>query len=302
MGDVILTSALLPVLSRLFPQATIDYWVREPFVDLFEQSSGFTALSERPSGPYDLVIDPLLDYPLHSAKEAASFDATWSIGFDVAGRGRWFTHPVAPPKTDEHFLKSLGRLLVPLGFENDVPPPALEVTALERGNAREMTGFDGAYILIHPGAFYASQRWPVAHVAHLVEMLEEQGHDVVVIGGTGDEAVLDEIHHCLPRFDRACFLCGLPLRTVMALMAEASVVLCNNSGPLHLASAFDVPTVSTLGPTNPEIWWPSGTRQRVVEAPDCSHCERGDCKRGCLARIAPEQALEEIRSLLKGQD
>jgi len=301
MGDVILTSALMQPLKQLFPEAELSYWIREPLLPLFEQCEGFSVVSGRPQGDFDLVIDPLLDYPLRGAKLAASFATPWSLGFDVAGRGRYFTMPVQPPGGDEPFLKSIARLLTTLGFEGEVTAPRLEVTALERGNAREVTGFDGPYVLIHPGAFYPSQRWPEKHMAKMIDMLSRQGLNVAVIGSDSDQAILEDIRRRLHAPEDVCFLCGEPLRMVMALMAEAAVVLCNNSGPLHLATALGVATVSTLGPTNPKIWWPVGEKQSVLVAPGCDHCERAGCRRGCLERIGPEEVVDKMNRLLESR-
>ena len=299
LGDVVLTSAIIPELNRLFPHAKIDYWVREQFVQLFEQSSGFSVCSGRPVATYDLVIDPMLDYPLESAKRAASFNAKWTLGFDVAGKGRYFSMPVKPPEKSELFLKSIARLLKPLGFIGDVAAPSLNVSALERGDARELIGLDGAYTLVHPGAFYPTQRWPEAHMAQVIDMLTRQGRGVVVVGTDSDRTVMEKIRRLLDDPDDVCFLCGESLRMVMAVMAEAAVVLCNNSGPLHLATALKVPTVSTLGPTNPHIWWPVGENQSVIVAENCIHCERSDCTRRCLEHIKPELVVDHIDKLLE---
>lgn len=297
LGDVVLTAAIMPPLKQLFPAAEIVYWIREPFLPLFEHTDGFSATAQRPQGVFDLVIDPVLDYPLASARLAASFKARWCVGFGVDGRGSWFSMPVVPPTGDEPFLASMARLLRPLGWQESVAAPQFPVTDNERHKARQLVG-DGRYVLIHPGAYYASQRWPAEHVAALVDAFVRSGIHVVLVGGRADADVLDDV---LSRSETktAIVVQGSPLRMLMALMAEAAVVVCNNSGPLHLATALRVPTVSTLGPTNPKIWWPAGGRQRVLEAPGCDHCQRGDCERGCLARIAPEQVLAAVDTLLE---
>jgi ADP-heptose:LPS heptosyltransferase len=298
MGDVILTSAMLPELRRLFPQAEIIYWIREPFLPLFDQPEGFSVTVSKPDGVFDLVIDPVLDYPLAGAKLAASFETIWTVGFDVAGRGRYFTHPVPPPNGDEPFLVSLGRLFVPFGVSDEMPAPSLSVTALERGNAREISGVTGEYVLVHPGAFYPSQRWPEAHVAAMIDRLTSLKIDVVVVGAASEQAILEDVRRRLQVPECVSFLCGEPLRMVMALMAEAAVVVCNNSGPLHLATALGVPTVSVLGPTNPKVWWPVGEKQTVLVAPGCDHCESGDCRRRCLEKITPDAVIEQIVKLV----
>ena len=51
-----------------------------------------------------------------------------------------------------------------------------------------------------------------------------------------------------------------------AEIARLDALLCNNSGPLHIAGALGVPTLSTMGPTNRVRWWPVGSEHEVVVA------------------------------------
>jgi len=58
-------------------------------------------------------------------------------------------------------------------------------------------------------------------------------------------------------------------------------------------------TVSTLDPSNPVVWYPTGKQQRVLRAKDCDHCEQENCARKCLARIQPDEVLAQMEELLK---
>lgn len=303
LGDVVMTAALPSALHLLYPQAVIDIRVREPYIPLFESHpdvhQAFSSVAQW--GDYDLVIDPVLDYPLYPAKQAAAVGGRWTLGFDVAGRGAFFSLPVMPAHADESFLASLTRLLRPLGFTGEVSPPRLYVSEVERSAARSKVG-RGEFVVMHPGAFYASQRWPAASFAAVADSLLETGTEVVLIGSEGERALVQEVFDMIKHRQGLLQMCGEPLRMVMSVMAEASAALCNNSGPLHLAGALGVPTVSTLGPTNPVVWWPVGERQIVLKAPDCTHCERGDCPNRCLERILPMTVLGKIEQLLKRRD
>jgi len=301
LGDVVLTSALLKPLHQLFPHAQVDIWVKPAFAPLFKAHPYLRQVhTVRPDADYDLVIDPVLDDPLEGARRAASFAAPWTMGFDVAGRGRWFNLCLPPPAKDEPFLHSLLRLLRMLGYAGEIEPPRLAVSDKERRQARGLLGHGKPLALLHPGAHYPSQRWPAAHFAQLSDMLTNGGCHVAVIGAAGDRPVVDAIRSQVRGKKHFAVIRDQPLRIMMALMAEAAVVVANNSGPLHLAGALGVPTVSTLGPTNPVIWWPVGEKQTVLQDSGCCHCGRGVCPRHCLERIRPETMLTAVRTLLQG--
>jgi len=91
----------------------------------------------------------------------------------------------------------------------------------------------------------------------------------------------------------------LGLRGVMAALNRCNLLLCNNSGPLHVASALGVPTVSTMGPTIPHLWWPIGGIHTVLRKDlPCSPCQRGRCKwHDCMKLIT----VDEITGAAKAQ-
>jgi ADP-heptose:LPS heptosyltransferase len=90
-------------------------------------------------------------------------------------------------------------------------------------------------------------------------------------------------------------------------MSQLHLMVCNNSGPLHLAAAMQVPTVSFMGPTNAQRWWPVGPMHRVLRIEDlqCLGCEEGVCPKGnleCLRRINVRMAVEAVKGLLNDRN
>ena len=77
--------------------------------------------------------------------------------------------------------------------------------------------------------------------------------------------------------------------------------MCNNSGPLHLAAALGVPTVSMMGPTDPVLWWPNGDDQIVIRKDaGCGPCSLGRCgPHKCMDLITVEEVFEKVRDLLE---
>jgi ADP-heptose:LPS heptosyltransferase len=88
-----------------------------------------------------------------------------------------------------------------------------------------------------------------------------------------------------------------------ALLARCRLVLANNSGPLHLAAALGVPTVSTLGPTHPQRFSPRAAGGAAAHAVvrlgvSCSPCNLGWCSHHtCLKAITVERLLAAAASL-----
>ena len=173
-------------------------------------------------------------------------------------RGEAPLGPSAPAwRADEHEVRRWCRLLVESGIPADrtdldlSPPPVSSPAA-------------GAVVL-HPGAASESRRWPVQRWAEVARGLTAAGRSVVVTGARGEGALAAEV------LERA----GLPadrslagrtgLLELAALVAEASAVVCGDTGLAHLATAYRTPSVLLFGPTPPELWGPpAGRPQHAV--------------------------------------
>jgi ADP-heptose:LPS heptosyltransferase len=101
--------------------------------------------------------------------------------------------------------------------------------------------------------------------------------------------------------ERVEVLSGLELRQFMAYLSQCQLLICNNTGPLHIASGLGIPTVSTMGPTVPQLWWPLGKNHIVIrKGLACSPCSRGVCSsHECLESISVAEMEEAVESLLE---
>lgn len=98
-------------------------------------------------------------------------------------------------------------------------------------------------------------------------------------------------------------LLNLNINDLIGQIARANLMLCNNSGPLHIAVATQTPTVSTMGPTLKDRWMPIGDIHKVLRmnALDCIGCNLGYCKiktLDCMRLIRPTEVLETISDFL----
>jgi len=166
--------------------------------------------------------------------------------------------PGAPVwRRDEHEVRRWCRLLA----ESSIPA---DPTDLDLPRPPVSSPAAGAVVL-HPGAASESRRWPVQRWAQVARALTVAGRSVVVTGARGEGALAAEV------LERA----GLPadqslagrtgLLELAALVAEASAVVCGDTGLAHLATAYRTPSVLLFGPTPPELWGPpAGRPQHAV--------------------------------------
>jgi ADP-heptose:LPS heptosyltransferase len=119
--------------------------------------------------------------------------------------------------------------------------------------------------VVHPGAVASGRRWPVDRFAAVAEQLSARGHHVVVTGVPSEGAAARAVGERagLPA-DRV--LAGqLDLGGMAALVADARLVVCGDTGVGHLATAYRTPSVLLFGAMSPTLWGPpSGRREHRV--------------------------------------
>ncbi|WP_263254256.1 glycosyltransferase family 9 protein [Saccharopolyspora rosea] len=114
----------------------------------------------------------------------------------------------------------------------------------------------GGVVVVHPGAAHRARCWPELRYAAVARALTTRGERVVVTGGPAE----------LPLARRVAGEAGLPpeavlagrtgLRRLAALVAEARLVVCGDTGVAHLATAYRTPSVVLFGPVSPALWGP----------------------------------------------
>ena len=79
------------------------------------------------------------------------------------------------------------------------------------------------------------------------------------------------------------FLDEFSLSELTALIDLADLVICNDSGPMHIAGVLNRPTVAIFGPTDPNVWAPVGS-DKVVLTPAPMECMPCDTEQECPHR------------------
>jgi heptosyltransferase-2 len=311
IGDMVLSTAALKALRRVYPHARITVLASERNYEILDHNPSVDEIliymglkwfiKEIRPRRYDLVIDPFLTYELRQAFMTCLARSKYRIGFEEAGREIFFNirgPTTSPPKQMvEHLLDLMERLggkkegYEPEVFLSDTEIQWANKTLAEKGiSANKLT------IGIHPGAHYPSQRWPAERFGELSRRILEQGVAKVILLGSSDEKGLLKAAKKSAGEDVQIFSCS-DIREFMALLSRCDLLVCNNSGPLHIASALKVPTVSMIGPTVTPLWLPYGEDDIVINRKlSCSPCNRAVCKgHECMESITVDEVFEAAK-------
>lgn len=214
-----------------------------------------------------------------------SFSSAWGfwkggvrrrIGFTGDWRRLLLTDPLPFPKMRyrEHLSVTYQALLRPLGLEPDMRAPRLYVRDEERGEARQLMG-NGVIAGFHiNAAFGPAKCWPKERYRLLATALMKEGIRCVFFGAPNE---VDAIAPFVP--EGAVLLAGkTSLRILMAALSLCTVVISNDSGPMHIADALGVPVVSLFGSTEPKYTGPFSNMKNVVQKkPACAPCFKREC-------------------------
>ncbi|MCL2075535.1 MAG: lipopolysaccharide heptosyltransferase II [Betaproteobacteria bacterium] len=213
----------------------------------------------------------------------------------------------ALPRAVDRFAQLANEPGTPL--ERPVPFPRL-VSTLEqqRATLRELgLEEDGeAPIIFCPGAEYGSaKRWPVEHFASLALALGKEGARIWLVGSDKDKILADAILALLPERARAGFrnLCGATmLLQAIDVIAFSRLVICNDSGLMHVAAALNRPLVALFGSSSPDFTPPLSEKAEIARLNlECSPCFKRECPLGhldCLYKLTPELALAASNRLI----
>jgi len=142
------------------------------------------------------------------------------------------------------------RALEVAGFAGAVPLDleARLVPAAGVRGTRHATNDDGAQplVVIHPGATDPRRRWPVERFAQLAGACAADGCRVLVIGDDSEQELGEQIAAAAASTSVESLAGKLTMGELVGLLADASVVVGNDSGPRHLAQALGVPTVGVF--------------------------------------------------------
>jgi lipopolysaccharide heptosyltransferase II len=162
---------------------------------------------------------------------------------------------------------------------------------------------DRRFIAVAPGARWETKQWPQVFFAACIVKTAENLPDMTfaLLGSPAEQQLCKEIA-AMARNVKTVDLSGKTTPgTLTEIIRRADLLLCNDSGPMHLAAATGTPVTALFGPTDPELTGPYGKNCRVLQPElNCIKCFRKNCPtEECHHKISPEATvsaiLEQIR-------
>ena len=219
----------------------------------------------------------------------------------------FYTHEEVLPASfldDRHITDLYLRPLEHLGVPVRTRECRLEARPEDVAAGRRRLG--GARLLVHPGSRSAWRVWPAERFAAVIDAAHAAtGEPTAIVAGPGEqdtvEAVVRAARSPLVRIDA-----NLPIPALAGLFAAARVLLCHDSGPMHLAAAVGTRVVALFGSQPLAVWRPLGDGHAALQAPlpcaDCvapDRCTPADSYHNlCVRRLEPDRVAAAVRTAL----
>lgn len=317
LGDIVHSLPVLNALKGCYPGATIHWVVAKGLEGLLEDHPMIdkiwiinkddwkkidkvkttahelkTLFRKLKAERYDLVID--LQGLLRSGIITASTRAPMRIGFAEAREGStvFYTHKVRGGR-NIHAVDRYLKIVASLGCE--IPEMRFPLPMQDLSSPFSIPSEE--YIVFIPGARWSTKKWEPGLFGELASKLPVRS---VVVGSRSDSKDADTIVSLSG--GKAFSLAGkTTIRELIGLIQSARCVVSNDSGPMHIAAALNIPVVALFGPTDPQRTGPYGKGHIVISADvECSPCLKKRCKdMKCMKEISVERVARNVKRVLK---
>lgn len=156
------------------------------------------------------------------------------------------------------------------------------------------------------GASWPTKRWPKEFFAQLADKLLAMGYGVAFFGGPMDKDIVESCIELMKDKDQGLlgvFTGKVNLLTLAALLKKCTVLVTNDSGPMHIAVAMKTPLVAIFGPSPVIGFSPYDESSIVLESvTPCHPCGEHYCrehKLECMYSISVDRVLEKTLTLAK---
>lgn len=325
IGDLVMATPVLTDLRRAFPESRITAMCQVPLGELLKEDEDIDELfSFKKVGIFRRrqerrnIVDKLrigrFDVGILMTNSFSSAWIFWNgkiknrIGFKNEGRSCLLTDALPFPENieEKHLVLTYKELLSPLGIPLSKTKPRLflKEEELEQGRLflEKMKVPKGAKIVgINPGAAYGSAKcWLPDRFKELTRrLLKEKDVYIVYFGSGATASLVDEICQGMP--PRVVNTAGLTtIREMMALIQLCNVFVTNDSGPMHIAAALQVPLVALFGSTNPIKTGPYLWGHVIQKQVSCAPCYLRTCPIDfrCMKGIEVDEVYKQAIALL----
>jgi len=280
LGDLVFASALSPPLRERFPKAAVDVWCKQytadvamlipgvrnviaadPFWDVAPGRDKGTrraflhALRTVRSANYDVAL--LAAAPWRTAAAVAAARIPRRIGLRRRKNRAFLTDALPDEDARQPVMSEMARLLRALGIAAEELRYRLDPAPLRERRERLASAMSRPYAALHPFASKENRCVAIPEWIDVARRLTERNLHVLLIGSAA------ELNRVRALGDGAMWrfvdrVGDASLANTAAALADASLFIGHDSGPLHIAGALGVPVVGVFAPGEPLRTFPQG--------------------------------------------
>lgn len=344
IGDVLFTTPVIRAIKENYPDSFIGYWSNLRVQPLLESNGRINRIFALSRGDlkkifresfffgfwkavtltwaikrerFDICLDFSLDHRYSLFSKIAGIKKR--IGFDYKGRGRFLTHKISiDGYHDKHAVEYYLSLLSFLGIDPKdkkldlFVPIACSEKAADILSVRLIEAND-LVVGIFPGAGGSwgkdagYKHWPALKFAQLADkLISERSAKVVILGDEPERPIADVIINAMR--NKPIDLVGKTgLEILPAVIKNCSLLITNDGGPMHMAVALGVKTVSVFGPVSEVVYGPypeAGNHVVLKWDMACRPCYKNfrlpvcDKDRECLKQVSVNAVFDAAAKLL----
>ena len=222
----------------------------------------------------------------------------WSGTLITAGRSAWHSHLLLThtikPCHPSHLVEQYRDIAQSL---SDKP---LEIGPLQLHIKPHV--FERPTLGINPGATYGSaKRWYPEKFAEVARALSDQ-YEIVLFGGPNEVEMANDIEERLEGIKVTNLAGKTSIQELCSFIGGLNLFITNDSGPMHVAAAYQVPTVAIFGPTRhlETSQWRNEKSVIVRHDMECAPCMKRECPLGhheCMKSITSNEVIEAAKKL-----
>jgi lipopolysaccharide heptosyltransferase II len=317
IGDIVLSTIILDNLYDHFPGIKIDYLTEHFAIQALEDNPLVNKVlsmkkKEFPlfvanrirKEKYDMILD-LWSNP-RSAQITLLSGVRYKVGYNYRGRGYAYNIKVKPEKIEQHaaddnlsFLKAIGIPVKSKAIHYYISKEDAE-WAIDFIN--KSFNENNSVIGIVPSGGWRSKRCDASKWVEIGNKIKDNINlQFLILWGPGDEKDANFINENLS--PDSILAPETDVKKLSALINNCNLIIANDSGPMHIAGALNVPTLGIFGPTNPAAHRPYSVNSDFVIKDDlhCIICNKLNCpyNHECMLELSTDEVLLKVKKLLK---
>lgn len=330
IGDVVLTTPVLEALRKSYPAARITMMVTPGTKDIVEgnpfinevivfdkrgKEKGIVNFWRFVHRIREKKFDLVLNYHLKVRTNFMLFHAGIPnrIGFKNNKFGFLLTEQYPDPRTDgnRHEAEYCLDLLKYIGIETKEFHVHVSVNGESEKWVEEILKQHGIterekLFAIHPGASCISKRWPPERFAEVADLISKKYNAKILLVGAGDNQLIAREVLLSMKQPVIDFTGKTSVGHLISLLKRCSLLISNDSGPVHLAVGVQTPVISIFGRNQPGLsktrWRPLGIFDIALHNQEvgCEVCLAHNCQLNfkCLKSITVQNVLEAVDGIL----